>query len=216
MLFSFYFKRFAAFLIILLSLYSELAMAGFLIAPSAGWTNFAFRPVDDEPTPNYFGYNGRLLLGYSFKQKLDFGLSGQYVPATLKSAKLHQDATLQMYDFNLGVRIADAVYVGGHYGLLHYRLNDQTADYEALGEYSGNQGGVELGAIFRLDKSNFWQISVDFGYADVTGEDENGLERNRIIDMFVVRLTYVYNHFSSNYIESSVIGKFMDSMLFNW
>ncbi len=197
--------------------FSTQAIAGFLVSPSASWTNFSFRPLDDEPTPNYYGYGGKLVFGYSHRQKLDLGLSVQYTPATLAAAKfLKGDATLTAYQLEIGTRISESVYIGLHGGKIYYSLRKEQEENEVPGSYKGNTAGFELGAMFRIDKARFWQISVDIAYVDMEGGEDKLNPKKRILDIFCLRLAYVYNHYQNSSIEGSAIGKFMDSMLFSW
>ena len=90
---------------------NQLALAGALVSPGVHWKSFSFRPLEQEPTPNYFGYGGSLRLGYSWAQVLDMALFGSYTPSQLNGADdpMAASAVHRFAGVALGVRIKQSI-----------------------------------------------------------------------------------------------------------
>lgn len=186
------------------------AFAGLLVAPSIKWCNFSFRPLENEPTPNYYGYGAGLNLGYSVKQAIDVGIYAQYVPATLKTAKLlEEDASLMFYGFEIGFRISEAVFLGGYYGVTQYHLLKQDDDDELPGTYQGMGGGLKLGAIYTIDKSMAWQIALEAMHASLKNTKDSE-EPGRFLDSFALSVTFVFNEFKNYFVKNPLLKGFLN------
>lgn len=190
------------------------ASAGWLVAGGPRWATFATRPEKAEPTPNYFGYGAGLSLGYSFKQVMDFGAFGYYVPGQLGQAEVFKEsAVFYAYGGELAFRIAETVYLGFRGGTAEYQLYGRELDEELGGEWVGPAGGFSIGALHKLKTMHYLQTSFDVMHAVVENTDTEELGKRRI-DSFSVSLTYVYNGKGSSRIENSVFGQFMNSFIF--
>jgi hypothetical protein len=181
------------------------------------WSTFSFRPVDDEPTPNYAGVGAGLSLGYSARQILDIGLFANYLPGASDHSQMgKEEARLVVYGGELALRISNAVYIGLRGGTSDYRLVDSQSESDVHGTYKGAAGGISLGALQPIAKRHFFQTSLDVTSAVVenSGEVEEGETKKRRIDAISFSLTYVYNGHKSYLIESSLFNSFLDSVLF--
>lgn len=208
------------------------ATAGVLASASARWNSFSFAALEDEVTPNYYGYGIGLNFGYSLAQILDIGAYGTYTPGRFKNAELfREDAQLMGYGAEVGLRIAKAVYFGVHGGSYQYNLVHQRTDDEVLGSWGGTGVGVMLGAFFPINKSKYWQVGLDFARINVTpqndlakayvdtsssNEDEAAApadtSKTRQIDSIAVNLTYLLNGYVNSRESGGLFDSFLDSM----
>ncbi len=183
----------AALAAISLCLASAPLQAGVLLSPAARWQSIAFRPIDAETTPNYYGYGGSITAGYSFGQ--DFDLAGYfaYTPATREEAQFgKEDALLMSYGIELALRFNNSVYFALRGGEATYRLLGPALEGEVAGRWAGPVFGVSLGAIQPFNKQNFLQASLDLAYATMARADADS-DADRKLDAFSVTLAYVFN-----------------------
>ncbi len=192
------------------------AEAGWYVSPAMKWGSFAARPEGSEPTPNYYGYGGSFAFGYSAKQVFDLGAYGQYLPGSLREANPSEvDATLISYGGEIAFRIAESVYLGFRGGSSTYHLLDsdpERAD-ELKGKWSGPSGGMAIGAVSKTAKNSFFQTSLEFMQHVVANSDDSSLGKRRF-DSFALSVQYVFNSEKSYLIENSILGNFLDSMVF--
>jgi hypothetical protein len=196
------------------------AKAGFLASPSAKWTTFSARPEGGEPTPNYFGFAAGLSLGYSVRQVFDLAFNAQFLPARLGNASFGaNDSQMIFYGGELGLRIANAVYLGMRAGTAEYRLLYQQREEELPGRWSGPAGGVSLGAIHGASKDHFFQTSLDFLHAVTTRQDSiagGGVQETgkRRFDAISISFAYVFNSYNNERIQNTIFKDFLDSISF--
>lgn len=202
-------------LLLLAALFSLESFAGPLASVSLSWNSFSFAPKEEEATPNYYAYGPGLKLGYSFGQVFDVVAYGSYLPAKRRRAAFgKEDVNLFGYGGELAFRFDKAVYFNVHGGPYKYQLIHRTRDDELSGEWAGIGGGLGLGAIFPVNKSNFWQVSLEFTHIGVTLKDEiEAYETNekRTMDVFTVALAYVFNANVTS-LQSGIFGDFMRSL----
>lgn len=189
------------------------AEAGVYAAPAIRWSSFAFRPEADEPTPNYYAYGASAALGYSVGQILDLGAFYTYIPARLGSPALKPpSATLDAYGGELGLRIADSVYIGFRGGQARYSLMKQTRPEEVPGKAKGSAGSVAIGAVMRTAKQSFFQTSLEVLHTVLEPVDsEKGKRR---IDAFSLSVAWVYNAHKSFRFEDTVFRDFLNTLSF--
>jgi hypothetical protein len=192
------------------------AEAGWYVTPAVKWSSFAARPEGNEPTPNYYGYGGALSFGYSAKQVFDLGAYGQYLPGTRREADPSDvQASLVSYGGELGLRIAESVYLGFRGGASTYHMMkpDPTRADELTGTWSGSSGGMALGAVSKVSKNSFFQTSVEFMQHVVANAKDSDLGKRRF-DSFALSVQYVFNSEKSYLIENTMFKNFLDSMAF--
>jgi hypothetical protein len=209
------------------------AQAGALLGLSARWNSFSFAAVDEEPTPNYYGFGFGIDAGYSISQIVDIAAYANYTPGRYKNAEiLEEDAVLFGYGGELAVRIASAVYVGVHGGVYQYNLIHQRNDDEVRGSWAGTGGGLAVGAFFPINKSNYWQVALDFARINVSpvndlaksyvaatataANNDGGAAsanfKDRQIDSIAVQLTYLFNGHVSSREGGGLFNSFLNSM----
>lgn len=188
---------------------------GILASVGTRWQSAALRPLEEEATPNYYGYGLGCQLGYSFGQIFDTKLYGNYVPSRLKSASLGKE-NLQFWEYGLelGFRIAGTIYLGFRGGYFSYRMLFRTDhSKEVDGEWKGPGGGVSLGAFRVNKKSHMFQITVDIASAALKRRDQHS-EVDRKLDTFGVSVAYVFNQWGGFRLTSLFGSGFLRSLDF--
>lgn len=198
-------------LLILTSLFSgtKPALAGWLLSPSLGWGMFAFRPLQEEKTPNYYGISVQSLAGYSFSQKFDLALYGCYAPGRQGAARLAEEsASLLSYGLQVSLRLREKILLGLRGGGSRYRLITASgAADEVSGSWPGRGGGLVLGALIPIDKHNFWELSVEMSQLSIeVGAQPNSDQSSqlRMLDSFRLALSYTFNSFISHQSSSNL------------
>lgn len=196
-------------------LYPTSAHAGWFVSPEVKWSSFSFEPTHAEPTPNFYAWGLSLDAGYSVSQVFDLGVFGQYLPGRLHAAEFGKgDASLVSYGGELAWRIADTVYVGLRGGASQYDLNTQSDPSELAGHWGGPAGGLVLGAVTRLSKTQFLQTTFELMESVVADQTGQGLGQRRI-DQFALGLGYVFNgEGKSHLIESGIFRDFLNTLVF--
>jgi len=190
--------------------------AGWLVTTALHWKTFSFAPVEEEATPNYYGYGGQLNFGYSFNQVFDLAVFGNYTPGQLKNPEIGQeDASLMGYGGELGLRLFKAIYFAGRGGSYKYNLIHQHKDEEVDGRWQGTGGELAIGAIFSMHKSktSYWQVSLDYGKFIMQNADdpETGARK---IDAISVNFGYVFNSFNAISATDGIFRDFLNSLGF--
>jgi hypothetical protein len=202
------------------ALWAGEARAGWYLAPAVKWVSFAARPVDDEATPNYYGIAGAGSFGYSVGQVLDLAGFGQYVPGARGGAGFAKDdASLVSYGGEVGLRLAEQVYLGVRGGLGAYRLyhprgaGDGEGEGELSGKWNGSAGGFAIGALAKLSKESYLQTTLEVMHHVLTNASDKDLGKRRI-DSFGIGFAYVFNGYSSSFLDNSLFKNFLDSMIY--
>ena len=192
--------------------YAPDAISGVLISQGINWNNFVFEPETNEKTPNYYGYGGRISVGYSVAQIWDLALYGQYAPGRLNAAELlKEDARVYSYGAETAFRIADAVYVGGRGGIAGYGLSHRNLPEEVSGRWEGVGGNVSLGLIMPVSRVNMWQASIDFGQVSVKPV-ENPSAATRRISTISVTLAFVYNNLQTTRFDDAIYNNLLKNI----
>ena len=190
--------------------------AGVLFSLGGSWNNFVFEPNDHEDTPNYYGYGGRGSFGYSVAKVWDLTFFGQYTPARLGSASATDaDATLTQYGFETGIRIYDALYLGGRGGFWDYRLRKRRLTDEVEGSWSGLGAQGVIGLILPVGKEAAWQTTLDVGQAVLAKMNKSADEATigkRTLGHISVTVSFVYNSLSLSSLEDSLLNSFVKSL----
>jgi hypothetical protein len=185
--------RLKVFVIVALLGFCETVFAGLLVAPHASWSSYAFRPLDEEPTPNYYGYGGGLQVGYSAIQMVDFAAFVDYTPGNIDAADpFDSNSELVQYGGAFGLRIYKALYIGFHGGIADYRLPVRARPEEVGGEWSGSAFGFKLGGLIPMTSTLSWQIALGMTTATVAHTNDSTLPERKI-DHFSLSFTFVYN-----------------------
>lgn len=193
------------------------ALAGWYLMPEVLWTTYVHRPVANEDTTNLYGVGAQLSLGYSLWQGVDLGLFGGYLPGTPQYAKFGKgDATLVLYGGELGLRMAQSLYVGLRGGMAKYRLDNQTQAAELAGDWKGPGGGVALAAVTPVSKTAFIQASLEFSeYVLAMGTDTGTVKRK--LDVFGLGIAYMWNRKGGEgtpSVQSTIFNDFLNSIVF--
>ncbi|MCB9229494.1 MAG: hypothetical protein H6618_07780 [Deltaproteobacteria bacterium] len=191
--------------------FSYPASSGVLIAPSLSWSVFSVRPLEEaDNSQNFYGISPGLTLGYSFWQFIDIAGYTVYTPGVAGTVQPGtEDASLIHYGAALALRINEKIYLGVRGGEGLYRLLRQRHTSSALpGIWRGPCGTAIIGAIHKVDKENYWQISFELTHmvADriklKADESATGMRR---IDEFRLTVSYAFNHFLNHSIGSSLL-----------
>ena len=151
------------FVLALLCSWTAVAEAGALVSPSVRWGAYAFRPLEQESTPNYFGVGGGIRAGYSIGQTVDFALFYDYIPGKLEHSgtPIEHTSALSFGGFEVGFRILESLFLAGRVGRMDFHLFDRTDPNEIGGHWAGLGAGGSVGGIVKIDRSKFWQVSLD-------------------------------------------------------
>ena len=169
------------------------AWAGILFAPNIAWSSYAFRPLDEEDTPNYYGYGFGGTLGYSIGQVFDVATFYQYTPGNLGSANPNDsNSDLSMYGGLLGLRLYRTIYFNLHAGIADYRLPRRAKAEEVEGSYNGLGYGFALGGLVEMNENWSWQIALQATTINAIDIDDSSVPE-RTIDLFAVSIGLVYN-----------------------
>lgn len=195
------------YIVIAMSSLSRTGLAGTLVVPAIGWSNFVFEPKEQEATPNYYGYGGRLSLGYSIHQVLDLAIYGQYIPGRRNAAStINPDAQMTSYGLQTGLRIKNALYIGVRGGSTSYNLLVPPQEInEVAGHWEGLGATGELGVILPASKQVFWQFSAEYGSSTMTRKDLDEEGEHRRLSVFSVMLSFVLNSDQSTRLESVIL-----------
>lgn len=193
------------------------ARAGVLVSAAAKWGSFAARPLDSEPTPNYYGLGLGMNFGYSFSQVFDVTFFSHYLPAHLEASKLGAEgAHMFSYGGEIGLRFSQSVFLAIRAGSGRYKLiQEQQSDdlEEVAGSWQGPAGGFSVGAVHPLDKENFFQTSLDVLHA-ITVDNDNLVDGKRRFDLFTISVSYVFIGYKSRLMDNSIFSDFIDSVIF--
>ena len=172
------------------------ACGGILLSSSLAWSAFAFRPANYEDSPNYRAVGPAFAVGYSYARAFDGAAYVNYIPGTQKNAKFgKEDAHLLLYGLELALRVNDAVFLGLRGGVGRYKFIKLNTDFDVPGEWQGNAAGFVLGAIHKVDKHNFWQLSLLLHHAMLARQlksPSNGANDLRRIDAFSLAVSYTF------------------------
>jgi hypothetical protein len=198
-------------LIISSSTLSSSAMGGYLLGMGARWQMSAFRPLDTEPTPNYFGYGLQLRGGYSFGETVDVALITGYTPSRPKVASAGKKTIhIAHYGGEIGFRFEEAVYIGIRGQNTYYELLEQTIDNEVEGVWRGAGGGLVLAAFTRKGQDDYYQCGIDITSSKLRRIDEAGTE-NRHLNTFGLHLSYAFIKFGGFQLKSIFNTGFLKS-----
>jgi hypothetical protein len=185
---------------------ASIAFGGTLISPGVSWSNFVFEPVDNEATPNYYGYGAKLTLGYSVDQVWDLGFYGQYIPGKLKAAStINPDATVMSYGLETALRVNHSLYLGVRGGPTTYHLLRHVEPEQVDGEWEGLSGSAMLGLILPASKQVFWQFTAEYGTASLRRKDLDLDSENRRLSIFSVMLSFVLNSDQSTRLDNILL-----------
>ncbi len=192
------------------------AAAGIYASPSVRWSSFALRPVEGEPTPNYYGFGASVALGYSVAQILDVGAFYTQVPGRLESAALMgHDASLADYGADVALRLGDSVVLDFRGGRAHYVLRRQKRPEELPGKWTGPAGAVAIGAVSRMGKQSFFQTSLEVLHTVLENDDGGSAPMGkRRLDAFALSFAYVYSAHQTFRFEDTIFRDFLDGMTF--
>lgn len=185
--------------------------AGILLSGSAQWGIFAFRPIDErQNVPNYYGLGGGVVAGYSLFQAIDAAVFIDYIAGN--RSRLHpseQDASLVQYGGQLGLRLEDKLFFAlkGGQGVYHLVAKDYIFE-EVTGIWQGKAGAFVMGAIYKIDKRRYWQLSLELMHVVldkiqlIEGEIRPG---KRKVDAFKVVVSYTFNSFVNHLSRGSFL-----------
>lgn len=163
------------------------------------WSSFAFQPeTEGQITPNYFGLGLNGAVGYSLKQALDVALFFNYTPAVNGHVDIGKEkARLYQYGGQIALRIQDQIFFGVKFGTGQYQLFTKVdPDLEVSGKWEGQSYAATIGSIYKADKKNYWQLSLEFGHMIIGKIDlalgEKWPERRKI-DQFILSAGYTFN-----------------------
>ncbi|WP_132320326.1 hypothetical protein [Pseudobacteriovorax antillogorgiicola] len=165
---------------------------GVLAGVGMHWRNLSFQPLEEEDTPNFFGYGLRLELGYSVWNHIDLKLLGCATPMNKGAAKLFDgDVIVVNYGAGLGFRFVDSVYIGAEYGALSYDTPSHHTHNQTVGTWKGNGMTLQLAGYWQTDRETYFQVGVAASSVRVeSASDEAGLERK--VDTFMLNVTYLF------------------------
>ena len=206
--------------LVLLCFWQGRANAGALVSPSVRWGAYAFRPVDQESTPNYFGVGGGLRVGYSIGQTVDLSLFYDYMPGKLEhsATPFEHTSALSFGGFELGLRILESLFLAGRVGRMDFHLFERTDPNEVGGHWAGLGAGGSVGGIVKVGASRFWQVSLDansgtsLNDVDESALGSSGERKVRQMDNFCLSVAYVFNHFYNSSVDNSSVGSFLKSL----
>lgn len=191
---------------------SSVLEAGPYATLGPNWNNFVFEPLEEEETPNYYGYGGRLSFGYSVRQVWDLGLYGHYSPGRLESAAMSQaDALLYHVGAETALRIGKAVYIGVRGGPASYSLQNKVLATEVDGDWAGVMGQGSLGLLLPTSKSTAWQASLDIGQASMTASDGSSTKA-RTLSHISLTLAFVYNGYLSSGVDAALFNQWIKGL----
>lgn len=174
--------------------------AGLLISGGLAWSAFSFQPESDEITKNYYSISPELIVGYSFGQKFDLALSTHYSPGHLGRANIGKEhASLQFMGLQCGIRLKNSVFLGLKSGQSSYQLLSYEKNTDQIrGAWKGLSSGLIIGSISKINKTNYWQVSLELLHSSLEPEDSTALSNNskiKKLDQFRLSLTYTFNSF---------------------
>ncbi len=186
--------------------------AGALVSIGPNWNNFVFEPLDQEQTPNYYGYGARASFGYSIQRVWDVALYGHYAPGRLDSASAtKEDARFYHVGGETALRIAKAVYIGFRGGPAYYRLVNQLETTEVSGKWSGYMAQGSLGLILPTTKATSWQTTLDIGQATLRPSDDPSA-KPRTLSQISLTLAFVYNGYQSTAVDTAIFNNWIRNL----
>lgn len=179
---------------------------------------FAAKPLEDEPTPNYYAFGPKIAFGYSFRQILDMGLYVTGLPGSRGNASANgYDASLVNGGAELALRIAKSIYLGVYGGKSDYRLVRASKSLEPGVEWAGRHrgfgGGISLGALVPFSKESFVLVALDFEEHHFS-QSEPDKNQKRVLECFGVTVAYSFNNYKNFLIDNTIFKDFLDSMYF--
>jgi hypothetical protein len=192
--------------------WADSCRAGYLFTLGPNWNNFVFEAEQNEDTPNYYGFGGRVSWGFSVAQVADFALYAQYTPGRLSSATPPRtDAVVMDYGAEFGVRLLDVLYLGLRGGMWKYQLFKSYEEREIDGAWLGLGGSASLGMIMPVSKRMAWQTSLDIGQAvlqRLQGAPDDAGTNYRKLSRVGVTLSLVYNDDDVSSVADSLLNSF--------
>ena len=191
--------------------------AGVLVGAGPLWESYTFKPLAEEPTPNYRGYGATGIFGYSIDQAVDCDLFGSYLPSRPGAASLGKEsARLYAVGAGFALRMEESIYIGIHGGRYDYKMIHLTPGVEGeIGdEWQGPGGTISIGAFIVRRKENMSQITFDLGSAILKPLHAlaDGTKPQRHIDTFSVSVKLIFNRFESNRFSSLFNSGFLGSI----
>jgi len=191
-------------------LWTSPVFAGLLLSSSLSWSVFSIRPLQEEDaSPNYYGIGPGLVLGYSIRQTLDIGAYVDYTPGvegTVSPGK--EEASIVRYGGILALRLREKIYVGFKGGIgVYHLMTKKLIPNELPGIWQGPGGALVLGAIYKADKENYWQLSFEIIHMVI---DKIQLEKDEVrtgkrrIDEFKLTIAYSFNGFFNHLVRNSL------------
>lgn len=193
-------------------IWEKRSWAGVLATVGARWQAFSFKPIEDEPTPNYYGYGLTVGIGYSLLQALDFGLYGNYTPSQPYASRLGKEKVqLGDYGAEIGFRFAETIYIALRGGMLYYRMLFRTNSTEIDGTWRGPGGGASIGVFQKRKRENIIQFTFDVGGGKLKAKDV-ALADERTAYHFGLSLKYVFIGFDGFRLSSLFDSGFLKSL----
>ena len=199
-----------------LAMVASSADAGWYAMPQGVWSIYSARPLASEDTANLYGVGGQLSLGYSFYQKVDFGLFGQYLPGTPEHTQVGiGDASLVSYGGEIGLRFGDAVYLGIAGGQSRYRLRRQSVASELDAALTGVGGAVTIAGVSKVSKSAFAQAGLLLMHHAFAAPADGSMPA-RQFDGIGLGLGYMWNSRGGQVesIQTTIFKDFLNSIIF--
>ncbi len=199
-------------ILIIVLLFQTHVWAGIFVSPSLKWVNMSFRPLDEEPTLNYYAYGYGLNLGYSFDQFCDITAVGHYFPGNLHEPKFPLETRpFIFYGGELGFRFLDTIYLGGRVGGTWLQQVTKTVDEELGGEWRGLGAGGSLGAYFKVNRDAFTQVSFDLFTVNSFLRQDEPVGDKRKFDVFSLSIAYIFSSYQNSGIENTLFKGFLDN-----
>ena len=191
--------------------------AGVLVGAGPHWQSYTFKPLAEEPTPNYRGYGASGIFGYSINQSFDCDLFAAYTPSRPDAASFAKEtARFTSYGAGFALRMDETIYIGIHGGRYNYKVIHLTKGVtgEIDNEWEGPGGTISIGAFLVKRKETMSQITFDLGSATVKPKHPlaDGTSPLRHIDAFSISIKYIFNRYESSRFSSLFSSGFLSSL----
>lgn len=183
---------------------SSTGRAGVMFSSGLHVGSFSFFSEQGEETPNFNGLAPIFIFGYSAHQMFDFGVFTKYTAGNAKEfAITSEDASLFLWGGHFAVSMMESAKVGFKIGQAQYRLVSSEAMEDTVsGFMRGKTYGLTLAALIQRSKSYFFEIGMEYNYAQFIKTDSSGTDKMYKLGQLSLGVVFTFNDFKASFIES--------------
>ena len=195
----------------LLIVFSTPSQAGLVIEAGPSWVTTSKRSTDSENTANYYGYSGKLAIGYSLFSTLDMGIDGIYSDQTAGN-ETYGKLKMSRYGLWGNIDFFDSFYLRYSSGINQQTIeNDQNLN-DLNGTWNGQYNSLGIGGIITISKNSQSLVGINLTQSDLKNSNSDS---QHTFDSFSVEVKFkIKSRSKSSGPSNSLIRSFVKSLNF--